>query len=483
MTRLRLRSLRNKLAFLFFGITAVAFGVIYFYVVPQLETNLEEQKLSDLRRTAAAAKPTLERLMGRREVTAGELDRRVRALADAASSRVTLLGVQQSAAGGRQMRFFVITDSREEREVPENPILAASAVRSDEMRTGASGHGGERLVQIAQPLEFRDRADWVALYSRSFEDVRETVTFIRERVLVATGAALLLALVGGYLVAQALARRVRRLEEGARQVAEGRFIDPLPVDSQDELGQLTRTFNEMQEQLRRVDVARKEFVATASHELRTPIFSLSGFVELLQDEDLDEATRREFLDTMAEQVQRLQKLAVDLLDLSRLDAGSVNLHPESVDLSELARSVAGEFRPALAEHHSELKVRAPKRGVRARCDRERVAQIVRILLDNALRHTPDGTPVTVSAIRQDGSARLTVADSGPGLSEESGSHVFERSYPGDAARGAGLGLAIAQELAERMEGRISLSSEPGRTTFTLELPVSGRPGGTNGAGR
>ena len=88
----------------------------------------------------------------------------------------------------------------------------------------------------------------------------------------------------------------------------------------------------MQQQLAQVDAARKEFIATASHELRTPIFSLGGFVELLQDEELDEETRREFLETMSEQVARLQKLAVDLLDLSRLDAGSVELHPEPVDL-------------------------------------------------------------------------------------------------------------------------------------------------------
>ena len=109
------------------------------------------------------------------------------------------------------------------------------------------------------------------------------------------------------------------------------------MDSDDELGQLTRTFNEMQEQLRQVDVARKEFIATASHELRTPIFSLAGFVELLQDEDLDEETRREFLETMSEQVARLQKLSVDLLDLSRLDAGSIELESESVDLAELGQ--------------------------------------------------------------------------------------------------------------------------------------------------
>ena len=111
-------------------------------------------------------------------------------------------------------------------------------------------------------------------------------------------------------------------------------------------------------------MARKEFIATASHELRTPIFSLGGFVELLQDEDLDEETRREFLDTMSEQVERLQKLSVNLLDLSRLDSGSVELHTEPVDLAELTRSVAGEFHPLLEEHRTELHLRRPRARVR-----------------------------------------------------------------------------------------------------------------------
>jgi two-component system, OmpR family, sensor kinase len=222
-----------------------------------------------------------------------------------------------------------------------------------------------------------------------------------------------------------------------------------------------------------VDVARKEFIATASHELRTPIFSLGGFVELLQDEDLDEETRREFLETMGEQVERLQKLSVDLLDLSRLDAGSVELHTEPVDLAELTRSVAGEFHPRLAEHGTELVLEVPDKGPSASCDRERVAQIMRILLDNALRHTPEGTDVTVSATRYNGAAELTVADTGPGLPAGARAKVFERFFTGDAARGAGLGLAIARELAERMDGRLVLTTERGSTAFTLELPADG----------
>jgi signal transduction histidine kinase len=313
----------------------------------------------------------------------------------------------------------------------------------------------------------------VALYSRDFEEVEATVSFIRSRVLFATLVALVLALAGGWLVARRLGQRVRRLEVAAGEVSRGHFVDPLPVDSKDELGQLTRTFNEMQAQLRQVEGARKDFIATASHELRTPIFSLAGFVELLQDEDLDEDTRREFLETMSEQVARLQKLSVDLLDLSRLDAGSLQLQPEPVDLAELARSVAQEFTPALADHDTDLHFSLPEEGAKAVCDPERVAQIVRILLDNALRHTPRGTHVTVRADRSNGAAGLTVADTGPGLPEGSRSKVFERFYTGDAAQGAGLGLAIARELAERMDGQLAVSSSNGATAFTLELPASG----------
>jgi two-component system OmpR family sensor kinase len=465
-------SIRNKLLFLFFAITAVAFSVIYFVVVPQLESNLRDQQLTDLKRAAASTAPRFAAMIGR-DVPAPVVDRRVRAAAEATDSRVTLLSIQQSLVGprgGGELRFFVLSDSGEERVVPTEPALARRAVERRKVTTGFGTVRSDEVGQVAQPIDYRGEPGWVVLYSRDLTDVSETVSSVRQRVLVATGIALLVALIGGYLVAQALARRVRRLESSVKQVATGRFMDPLPVDSEDELGQLTRAFNEMQEQLRQVDVARKEFIATASHELRTPIFSLAGFVELLQDEELDDETRREFLETMNEQVARLQKLSVDLLDLSRLDAGSVELEREPVDLSELARSIVGEFRPALTEHGTELQVELPEDGVAATCDPERVAQIMRILLDNALRHTPEGTRVTVSAERHNGAAELTVADRGPGVGAGAASHVFERFYTGDAARGAGLGLAIAQELAERMQGRIRLSSHGGETTFTLQLP-------------
>jgi signal transduction histidine kinase len=469
--RPRLRSLRNKLALLFFAITAAAFGLIYFLVVPALQSNLESQRRDDVLAVARTTSGNLQTVMGG-DISAPRLNELVRAISDRSGAQVTLLGVQSSGLeGSPPARFYVISDSRADSRVTVPERLAARAVQAGRIATGDGREAGEEVAQAVIPLHYQGRADWVAVYSRPLTDVAETVSLVRRQVLFAGAGALLISLLGGYLIAAGIARRVRRLERGAEEVAAGRFIDPLPVDSEDELGQLTRTFNRMQEQLARVDRARREFIANASHELRTPIFSLGGFVELLQDEELDDGTREEFLEQMREQVERLQKLAVDLLDLSRLDAGSLEVSEAPVDLGEVARGVAKEFTPAVKDHHADLDLRLPADEVEARADRERVAQIMRILLDNALRHTPEGVNVTVTAIRENGTAMLRVADSGPGIGSSEADRVFERFYTGDAGRGSGLGLAIAQELAGRMQGHVTLASRPGDTTFTLVLPT------------
>ena len=467
MSTTRLRSLRNKLSLLFFGIVALAFGLVFFLVVPQLRSNLENQQLDDLERAARATAPQLEEAQDK-AIPAAELDELVRAVADSAGAQVTLLGVQQSS--GEQNLYYSISDSRA-RAIEELPAAGAdeAIVTRRPVRTTTT-FDDEESAQVAQALP--GERPWIAVYSRSLEDSTETVDLIRRQVLVAGGVALLVALIGGWLVAGRLAKRVQRIERAAEQVAAGRFVAPLPVDAEDELGQLTRTFNEMQGKLERVDRARREFIANASHELRTPIFSLGGFVELLRDEELDEQTRDEFLTAIAEQVERLQKLATDLLDLSRLDAGSLDLTVEAVDLADLAVSVASEFTPALEAHDSRLSLDLTNGPVEAVCDPDRVAQIMRILLDNALRHTPPGTDVQITTERLNGYANVSVTDTGPGLEENTREHAFDRFFTADGARGSGLGLAIAKELAERMDGGVRLESEPGRTVFRLELPVS-----------
>ena len=466
------RSLRNRLALVFFAITLIAIAGLYLYVAPGLRSRLLDQRISELAGAARRDSGQIVRSVGSTEPQR-VVQQKVDAAALSSGDRVSLLLVSRTPDGVQLSTQADSSKPAAAAVLPEEVARAAAAQRG--ARTGTEPVQGGTLAEAAYPVIYRGRVADVIVYSSPVSDVLRSVGVIRHQILIAGALALLLALIGGYLVARALAQRVKRLELAAQRVAAGDFANPIPVDSADELGQLAIAFNQMQRQLSLLESAREKFITTASHELRTPVFSLGGFIELLEDEDLDEETRHRFMEQVKDQVERLRKLSVDLLDLSRLESGSLRLRPEQVDLGELTRSVSGEFEPALAAHDSHLELRLAARTIEAQCDPVRVAQIMRILIDNALTHTSPGRRIIVTATRSDGHVRLAVRDDGQGIERGALGRIFEPFFTGDDVQGSGLGLAIASELAERMAGRLSVSSDAGQTIFTLEIPAYDSP--------
>ncbi len=223
--------------------------------------------------------------------------------------------------------------------------------------------------------------------------------------------------------------------------------------------------------LEALERSRSAFIANASHELRTPLTALGGYLELLTEGGLTDAERSEFLDTMGEQVQRLTKLATDLLDLSRLDAGRMTVISETVDLAVVGDLLGTEFGPRATSTGHQLEVTVT--GMFANADEERVLQIGRILVENAIVHTAAGSTIRVTTEAAGAAARLVVTDDGAGIPPEARQQIFERFYrlDGTVASGSGLGLAIARELAELMGGQIEVESGAGSTRFALVLPV------------
>jgi len=482
-----LRSLRNRLAVIFALIIIGAIGTIYLSVTPRLEASLTSQRLDQVRASATQYTPEVAgKLVSPREFYGDKevptlkdgttLDQaRIRADRNAAVRRFAeRVGTEIIVMSDRPGGAFLLTDSTPDggatsRDVQE---VTREAIRTNRQASAVVTTGNGRMTLAARPInDPAVKDDYVVVFADSLADVQDNVALIRRQVLISGGIALVIAILAGYLVARALAARVKRLERAARKVASGDFSQPIRADSDDELGQLAAAFDDMQAQLARLDRARKQFIANASHELRTPIFSLGGFLELLADEDLDEDTRRAFLAQIRGQVDRMRNLAVELLDLSRLEAGALELRPEPTDVGQLAREVAAEFTPAAAQHESDVTLNLRPEPIELDCDPERVAQVLRILLDNALRHTPPGTGVQVSAARSNGHVRLEVSDAGLGIKRQNMPHIFEPFFTSnEQAQGAGLGLAIARELAERMHGRLTVRSGPGRTTFSLVLP-------------
>jgi two-component system OmpR family sensor kinase len=455
----RLRSVGAQLSLALLLVVAIALGIVYVTVVPSLRSRLVNTRVAQLERAATQLKQAIP--------SAAIFDPEfVDTAAERTGARVALLWYPSPGS-----KLLVRQDTGQVSTEIENDSIAIRALATGRPQHGTVRAGDEHYAEAAVPVLGRQYGQVALLVRDSVENQYGSVNLVQRRVLVAAGIGLLIALMLGYGGAWMFARRIRRLERAADRIASGRFDEPVHDSGGGELRRLADAFERMRVRLAQLDDARREFVANASHELRTPLFSLGGFLELFDDEELDEPTRREFLASMREQVVRLTKLASDLLDLTRLDAGRLTVEREPVDLAALAEELADEFRPVAqgTQHSLEVAVSEP---VVADADELRVLQIGRILVENALLHTPPGTSVRVRASLRDGQAVLEVEDEGAGIPADQRDQLFERFYrlDGTRASGSGLGLAIAKELAELMNGTIEVDSRPGRTVFTLALP-------------
>ncbi len=453
-------------------VVTTALLIVYVAVVPSLEQRIADERLARVERTSQRL--TVVFLEGvpyvRWQDFVTEADERT-------GFRVVLLAFLDRSP-------LSLTPQADSRLFSSSVDVSNDAIALEAVERGRA-HGvvrreGVRYAEVARLLGPNGP---VLLVSSSIEGSLANVDLVERRLVAAGLIALLVALAIGYGGARLHTRRIRRLEQAANRIARGELDEPVADPQQDELGELARAFEDMRRRLAQLEHARREFVANASHELRTPLFSLGGHLELLADEELDSRTRSEFVATMREQVDRLTRLASDLLDLSRLDAGRLHVERRPVDLEGVARSLVHEFRP-LADSREHALELAANGAAEALGDEQRITQIGRILLENALLHTPPGTRVRVSTSIDDGRAMLSVEDDGPGVTEEHRDQIFERFYRAGANRssGSGLGLAIARELAVVMGGSIALE-DGGGTRFTASFESSPTPVDRRGPSR
>ena len=307
-----------------------------------------------------------------------------------------------------------------------------------------------------------------------------TLTAFQEAVRTALFAALVIALAAAVTVAVALAARiagpVSALVAASRRVAAGHYSERVPVAGEDEVAELAETFNAMAGSLEATERRRLELVGDVAHELRTPLTTLDGYLEGLEDGVVEPGPETWTL--LRRETGRLSRLITDLSELWRAEARQLPLSIALHDVGDLVAEVEESFRPQVEANAIELVTTVPA-GLTVRGDRDRLAQILANYLSNALRHSPEGAPVTIAAVRSGDQVILSVRDAGPGLTPEQREHVFDRFYRVDRSRsralgGAGIGLAIVVALAGAMGGRAWAESVgPGKgSTFLVALPAA-----------
>ncbi len=307
----------------------------------------------------------------------------------------------------------------------------------------------------------------------------------RQASLLSLGLALLTSLLSAVAVTWFLTRRLRQplvqLTTAARELSRGHYTRRVPdVGSGTELDTLASAFNSMAERLEHVEDTRRRLLSDLAHELRTPIATLTAYHDGLFDGVADFTPESRAV--LAEQTTRLARLADDIDEVSTAQEGRLTLDLKPLQVGELLRSVAGELRDRFTVKGVELFIdTASGAGISVTVDRQRIGQVLTNLLTNALRHTPPGGTVAVSARQDDQDVTIAVVDNGEGIPAEQLAHVFERFYRGDTARnrehsGSGIGLTISRAIIDSHGGTITAASDgPGHgARFEIVLPVVGR---------
>src|SRR3954468_24850528 len=488
----RRSGLRGRLLIALVLTSALTLVVAAAALLPPLQERLKTQRVEDLQAATEADVPQFEKaLLTSLRATQGDTD---------SARRTDLLFRVQSRANILRQRTgarVVVTDLTPERiydtdtatPLPSR-LLYQSVISGENSRTVSSDSVTvvAQLFPIGMPRKVLARHPeyerFMLITQRPLTDVAAAVEQVRRAFIAAAGIGLVFALLLGVALSTTLSRRLARLRTAAIRIAAEGPDAPTPRDlGRDEVGDLARTLAAMQEALRRQEAARRAFVSTASHELRTPLTSVQGTLELLEEDlrdgRLDTHDAQQQLAGAQGQLQRLGRLANELLDLSRLDA-NVPMRSEPVELGELCRAVAAEFALQARERDLDIVVEPPPGPCWAAGDPGAVARVVRILLDNALRHSPPGRPIRVVPAYHGEHATVEVCDDGPGVAEEDREIVFERFHRGSAASGAGgfgLGLAIGRGPARRMGAALDLMPRQAgegarfRLSMRIELPA------------
>ncbi len=467
--------LAHRLLLQSLAIVAVLVISVVLIIDYQLHNSITDQAIHDL-----AGEARLVALQWRSGINADSLADNA---GEATRHRITLIDREGHVAGDSDFNDARLTELENHGRRPE-VMQALTTGFGSSLRMSPSTGEQQLYVAVKSPLGVVRLSVNTAVIESVFERARQGV-------ILAGVVSFLLAALLAALLARGISKPIVQLRDLARSVASGGQAAPSVRHAPGEVRELADAVNWLateldaklsaldaeQSRLRKLENVRRDFVANVSHELRTPLTVVSGFAETLSDPDVPVDRRTEFAQTILSNAQRMQRIVDELLDLTRIESGHWQPRPQAVDVDDVAREVFSHATRAAAEKGVSLRTSIPLEAKSVWADRTAIEQILSNLIENAIRHTTDGS-VTIETTKTDDSTEVAVVDTGLGIPEEHLGRIFERFYRVDPGRsrdsgGTGLGLSIVKHLAEAHGGRVSATSVVGKgTKIEVSFPTN-----------
>lgn len=472
--------MKDRIIWKFFGafvlLTFIAVFVLYFSVGAKLQGNFEEKISQELRSNAMLVGELM-----KDHLISGEMfpiQEHIDTLAERLALRITVIDVHGTVLGDSAEDSSVMENHRDRLEVAEaiEDGFGQSTRPSDTL--------GYAMKYVAVRIDDDVRPVGVVRFAMPLSKVQLERQVIYRIVLMASLVSVVISLTVAYFVSKGITAPISRMQQAAERMATGDFSCRVKVSSKDELGQLAKSLNAMAdeleqkiENLRRMDRVRTDFVANVSHELKTPLTLIKGYMETLEGKALDDKdTARRFVSIISKHVGRLGNIIDDLLQLSELEASRDCISRAPCDLRILIDELMLGFGRAVEQKKQTLSVNVEGGDFTVDADFDKIEQVFVNLVDNAVKYTQEGGKIEILLADLGDNVRAVVRDNGIGIAAEHVGRVFERFYRVDKARsrevgGTGLGLGIAKHTVLAHNGAISIKSAPGKgTQVIVKLP-------------
>jgi signal transduction histidine kinase len=343
---------------------------------------------------------------------------------------------------------------------------------------------GMQWLTVKIPFYFPD----IVLNDRVFQgnimmhtpvpEIKKTGTTILNLIIPAVFLSLFISIILVYFLSKKITNPLKQMTIAARRISSGEWQNKLSFSGSDEVAVLAESFNNMMETLENLEKMRRDFIANISHELRTPMTSINGFIEGILDGTIPAEKQKDYLNIVKDEVKRLQRLVSDLLDIARMEAGEMTMNISTFDICEVVRIGVIYLQNELEDKNLNFRANFEREAMFVLADKDAIQRVVINLLHNAVKFTPEGGNISVTVYEAKGKAEISISDSGEGIPEEDLPYVFDRFHKADKSRskdktGVGLGLYIVKNIIKAHNEFITVQSKKGEgTTFTFHLTLA-----------